>query len=62
MNERRTNVIENKGTLWKTWRKSGNVIENKGGYVSKAGMFFKTKGLGVGDWKNRSCGSGVAVA
>jgi len=24
------NVIENKGSLWKTWRLSANVYENKG--------------------------------
>jgi hypothetical protein len=30
MDERRTNVIENKGQLWKTPGKSGNVVENKG--------------------------------
>jgi hypothetical protein len=24
------NVIENKGSLWKTWRRSANVYENKG--------------------------------
>jgi hypothetical protein len=24
------NVIENKGPLWKTWRRSANVYENKG--------------------------------
>ena len=30
MNERRTNVIENKAPLWKTRRRSRNVYENKG--------------------------------
>jgi hypothetical protein len=29
LNERRVNVIENKGPLWKTGRESGNVYENK---------------------------------
>jgi hypothetical protein len=29
LNERRTNVYENKGPLWKTRRGSGNVVENK---------------------------------
>ena len=29
MDERCANVIENKGPLWKTSRKSGNVYENK---------------------------------
>jgi hypothetical protein len=30
MNERRGNVVENKGPLWKTWALSWNVYENKG--------------------------------
>jgi hypothetical protein len=30
MTERRGNVIENKGPLWKTGGRSGNVHENKG--------------------------------
>jgi hypothetical protein len=41
--ERRGNVIENKGPLWKKWGGSGNVIENKGSYALKAGMLVKTK-------------------
>ena len=32
MNEQRGNVYENKGPLWKTWRRSWNVVENKGTY------------------------------
>ena len=31
-NERCGNVDENKGPLWKTWWRSGNVVENKGTY------------------------------
>jgi hypothetical protein len=30
MTERRGNVIENKGSVWKRWQGSWNVIENKG--------------------------------
>jgi hypothetical protein len=30
MTERRADVIENKGPLWKRWQISGNLIENKG--------------------------------
>jgi hypothetical protein len=41
MNDRRGNVYENKGPLWKTVWKSGNVVENKGIYESKAGMLLK---------------------
>jgi hypothetical protein len=47
LNERRRNVIENKGPLWKTPAASGNVYENKGCYLSKAGMSMKMKGLGI---------------
>jgi hypothetical protein len=36
-------VYENKEPLWKTGWQSGNVIENKGTYKSKAGMLLKTK-------------------
>jgi hypothetical protein len=32
MNERRRNLVENKGALWKTRRGSGNVVQNKGTY------------------------------
>jgi hypothetical protein len=51
MNERRTNVYENKGSLWKTCPQSGNLYENKGGYRSRAGMLLKTKGLRAGGWE-----------
>jgi hypothetical protein len=30
LNERRGNITENKGPLWKTWQRSWNVHENKG--------------------------------
>jgi hypothetical protein len=49
MNEQYRNLIENKGPLWKAWRRSGNVVENKGSYASKAGILLKRKGLGAGD-------------
>jgi hypothetical protein len=29
LNERRGNVVENKGSLWKTWARSRNVYEKK---------------------------------
>jgi hypothetical protein len=45
MNELCGNVTENKGPLWKTGGKSGNVYENKASYLSKAGMSLKTHGL-----------------
>jgi hypothetical protein len=38
MTERRANVIENKGPMWKPWGRSGNVIEKTGTYLLKAGM------------------------
>jgi hypothetical protein len=44
LDERRGNVHENKGPLWKTWQRSGNVTENKGSYALKAGMLLKRKG------------------
>jgi hypothetical protein len=47
LNEQRWNVYENKGPLWKTWGKSGNVIENKGSYASKAVMLLKSKVVSV---------------
>ena len=43
LNEQRGNVYENKGPLWKTCRRSGNVIENKDSYSSIAGMSLKRK-------------------
>jgi hypothetical protein len=33
LNERTGNVYENKGSLWKTWEQSSNVIETKGTYL-----------------------------
>jgi hypothetical protein len=36
-NERTGNVVENKGSLWKTWERSWNFYENKGTYPVKAG-------------------------
>jgi hypothetical protein len=41
MNERRGNVYENKGPLWKTWGQSWNVIENKGTCGLNPGMLLK---------------------
>ena len=46
MNEQRGNVIENKGSAFRSPRRSGNVIENKGGYALKAGILLKTKDVG----------------
>jgi hypothetical protein len=46
--ERRGNVIENKGPLWKIWGRSWNVYENKGTYPSEAGMLLKTQGVKAG--------------
>jgi hypothetical protein len=46
MNDRRGNVYENKGPLWKTGSQSGNLIENKGAYELKAGMLLKRKEVG----------------
>jgi hypothetical protein len=43
--DRRGNVYENKGSLWKKWGQSGNVYENKGSYVLKAGIYMKTRQL-----------------
>jgi hypothetical protein len=45
LNELLGNVYENKGPLWKTWSRSGNVTENKGTYSSKAGILLKTNEL-----------------
>jgi hypothetical protein len=44
MNDRRGNVYENKGPLWRRWGLSWNVTENKDSYALKAGMLLKTKG------------------
>jgi hypothetical protein len=43
VNERGGNVYENKGSAFNRRGKSGNVIENKSGYASKARMLLKTK-------------------
>jgi hypothetical protein len=43
MKERHVNVYENKGSLWKAGRKSGNVIENTGTYGYMPGMLLKRK-------------------
>ena len=45
LNERTGNLYENKGRLRRTWERSWNVNENKGGKPSNAGMFMKIKGL-----------------
>ena len=45
LNERRVNVYENKGTLWKTDGQSRNVAENKGTYRLNPGMLLKTQGV-----------------
>jgi hypothetical protein len=45
MNELPGNVYENKGPLWKAWRRSWNVIENKGTCGFKAGILLKTNWL-----------------
>ena len=49
MKERRGNVYENKGPLWKTGWQIGNVIENTGTYEFKAGMLLKRNEIG-GNW------------
>ena len=41
-------VYENKGLAWKEWAESGNVYEKKDSYVSKAGMYLKTRQLILG--------------
>jgi hypothetical protein len=40
LNERTWNVIEKKEPLRKTWARGGNVIENKGAYLSNPGMLL----------------------
>ena len=47
MNERGGNVIENKGSSFRSRGKSGNVIENTGSYASKAGMLLKKQVVSV---------------
>jgi hypothetical protein len=44
VNEQRGNVYENKGPLWKTGWKSGNVIENKASCALKGGNVVEKKG------------------
>jgi hypothetical protein len=51
MNEQRRNLIENKGLLWKSWQRTGNVIENTGSYTPEPGMLLKTKWLVAGGWE-----------
>jgi hypothetical protein len=61
VNDRCRNVVENKGRVWKTQRLTGNVIENKGSYVLKAGMLLKRKEVD-GRWgKNRRQDSGLRI-
>jgi hypothetical protein len=45
LHDQRWNVYENKGPLWKKWGSSGNVYENKGIYVLRAGIYLKTREL-----------------
>jgi len=45
LTERRGNVYENKGPLWKKLERSGNVVENKSTYRLKTAMYMKTKEL-----------------
>ena len=45
MNDRRENVIENKGSLFNSSRRSGNVLGNKGSYAQNPGILLKTKGV-----------------
>jgi hypothetical protein len=43
LNERRGDVIENKGQWLQATGLGGNVIENKGSYALKAGILLKRK-------------------
>jgi hypothetical protein len=45
VNDRRGNVIENKGSALSNPEISGNLIENKGSYALMAGMLLKGKGI-----------------
>ena len=47
MNERRGNVVENKGSSWENREQSGNIAENKRTYAQSAGMLLKRKGVSV---------------
>jgi hypothetical protein len=44
--ERCGNVYENKGPAFSSPGRSGNVIENEGGYALKAGMLLKRQDSG----------------
>ena len=53
MNEQCRDLVENKRPMWKSWRRTGNVIENKGCCATKAGMLLKREGLAarvMGTW------------
>jgi hypothetical protein len=39
------NVLENKGALFYSSRRSGNAVENKGGYAQNAEILLKRKGV-----------------
>jgi hypothetical protein len=54
MNERRGNVVENKGLLRKTPGLGRNVVENKCTYPFKAGILLKRKGVKAHDKKKRT--------
>jgi hypothetical protein len=43
--EQSGNVYENKGTLWKTWERSWNFVENKRTYGDWRRILLKTKAL-----------------
>jgi hypothetical protein len=45
MNERRGNVVENKGSGLDNREQTGNIVENKCSYAQNAGMLLKTKGV-----------------
>jgi hypothetical protein len=46
LGERRGNVYENKGSVFRGREEGGNVIENTGSYALKAGMLLKRKDVG----------------
>ena len=46
MNERRGNVIENKGPRLENQERRENITENKGSYAFKAAMLLKRKAVG----------------
>jgi hypothetical protein len=45
LKEQSRNVYENKGSLWKTWERSCNVIENKWTYGARPVILLKIKEL-----------------